>query len=348
MAAWASELRTKFSKPAFQHTLVEVLALIQIAVVVAVGFFCYKSGKNEVIFATKFEVGSRSTLRHLCRSLTFSKFSKLLARRDWADVTEADEGTDFLSRVGSKGGEALSSAQVKASSVVQEASAAVAEVTNAIPKPTLVANMTAEQACMELLSFSECLPAGIDSMFLAGFWILVCGATLTTATFFTSRWLRVGCWEWQIVSCIALILGLFATELFLALTLCSWTIHRLADSASVSEEKSGEGPSPYHIFTWTAFISVVSWFFIRQHKADQRCVECHKAPGGLLQPFEEPMDTKKPSLPPARTHQERISERRPDNIPIEALQLPQPSARHPLARFREHLDDSPLRNTKTS
>ena len=178
-----------------------------------------------------------------------------------------------MTQLGSDGSDAIESAQAKVSSVAQEASSVVADATNTIAKPTLVANMTAEKACLELLTFSKCQPTAIDKLFLAGFWILVLAAALTTATFFKCRWLKKR--GRRVVRWLAVILGSLATMFFLSLTTLCWTFHRLAGSV-IEHGGSGENARVvYSCFTGIALLSVVSWGITRQHKLDKTCDKCY-------------------------------------------------------------------------
>lgn len=178
-----------------------------------------------------------------------------------------------MTQLGSDGSDAVESAQAKVSSVAQEASSVVADATSIIAKPTLVANMTADKACLELLTFSECQPTTIDEFFLAGFWILVLAAAFTTATFFKCRWLKKG--GRRVVRWLAVILGSLATMFFLSLTILCWTIHRLAGSVTEHEGVSENARAIYSCFTGIAFLSVVSWAITRQHKLDKTCDKCY-------------------------------------------------------------------------
>jgi len=184
------------------------------------------------------------------------------------------ERRGILTEVRSSGSDALDSAQAKASSVVQEASSVVADVTSAIVKPTLLANMTADKACLELLSFSECQSTPIDQLFLTGFWILVCGAIFTATTFFKCQWLNELCRS--AVSLLAVTLGLLATMFFLALTILCWTIYSVVASKSGSEGAGENARSIYSSFTSIAFISVLSWVVIRHHKRGKTCDKCYE------------------------------------------------------------------------
>ena len=133
--------------------------------------------------------------------------------------------------------------------------------------------MTAEKACLELLTFSECHPTPIDEFFLAGFWILVLAAAFTTATFFKCRWLKTG--GRRVVRWLAVILGSLATMLFLSLTILCWTIHRLVGSVTEPGGASENARAVYSCFTGIAFLSVVSWGITRQHKLDKTCDKCY-------------------------------------------------------------------------
>jgi len=142
--------------------------------------------------------------------------------------------------------------------------------------------MTAEKACLELLTFSDCRSTPIDGLFLAGFWILVLAATLTATTFFRCGWLKkIGR---RVVRWLAIILGLLAILFFLSLTILCWTIHRTASLTSESEEESENAQAIYSCFTVIAFISVVAWITIRLHKRRRTCDKCHDIGRNSLHP----------------------------------------------------------------
>lgn len=235
-----------------------------------------------------------------------------------------------MTKLGSSGGDALDSAQAKVSSVVQEASSAVADVTSAIAKPTLVANMTAEKACLELLTFSDCRSTPIDGLFLAGFWILVLAATLTATTFFRCGWLKkIGR---RVVRWLAIILGLLAILFFLSLTILCWTIHRTASLTSESEEESENAQAIYSCFTVIAFISVVAWVTIRLHKRRRTCDKCHDIGRNSLHPSkrmqifiaDSPVAPQTSVKPPPK-HPEHSATRRGEpwsNHRVESQELP--------------------------
>jgi uncharacterized membrane protein len=133
--------------------------------------------------------------------------------------------------------------------------------------------MTAEKACLELLTFSECQSTALDEFFLAGFWILVLAAAFTTATFFKCRWLKKG--GRRVVRWLAVIFGSLATMLFLSLTILCWTIHRMVASVTEAEGANENARAVYSCFTAIAFLSVVSWGITRQHKRDKTCDKCY-------------------------------------------------------------------------
>lgn len=231
------------------------------------------SMRRSLRFDTRYDEHERSQ----GAKLISPQFSDLLEQRDATVVPSLSESSDLIAEIGSSGSEIADSAQTKASSVMNEASSVISQATNAIPKPTLLANMTAEKACLEVLSLTECYPTHIDSAFLAAFWILMFGATLTAAIFFTCKSVGKNYWKWHITKWITIIFCLLATALFLGLTIIAWTVHRVVHSGRGDKDASENAQSIYLTFTSIAVISVISWVIVQQHKVrTSSCADCQK------------------------------------------------------------------------
>lgn len=199
--------------------------------------------------------------------LTTWQFSDLIQRRS----AIGGLGSDLLTQAGGESDSVLNAAQAKASSVIQEASSVVAEVSKAIPKPTLIANMTAGNACLELLSFSKCHHIKLHWAFLAGFWLLLCTVTVTTATFFISHQSTSRFFSWS-----AIVLGSIAIALFQGLCISTWTVAEVVSSLLEGGSGGSNSRSIYLTFTCIAFISVVICIIVRRHRNPGNCDECDK------------------------------------------------------------------------
>jgi hypothetical protein len=135
--------------------------------------------------------------------------------------------------------------------------------------------MTAENACLELLSFSKCHRIPIHWAFLAGFWLLACTATATTATFFIGH-------HYQSISrrlsWVAIVLGLITIVLFQGLAVSAWIVVEVVSSMLEDGTRDSNGRSIYLTFTCIAFVSVAICIIVRRHRSGGNCDKCDRGP----------------------------------------------------------------------
>lgn len=174
----------------------------------------------------------------------------------------AELGSDLLAKVDNNGGNVLSAAQAQASSVVQEASSVVTEISKAISKPTLVANMTAEKACVEILSFSKCRETKIGAVFVVGFCFLAYAAAATAVMFFYTPRRPARAFGWSAIAS-----GIIAIVVLEGLAVSAWIVVEVVSSILTDEMSDWNGRSIYLTFTCIAFFSVAISIIAHHHRS---------------------------------------------------------------------------------
>ena len=170
-------------------------------------------------------------------------------------------GSDLLAKIDNNGGNVLSAAQAQASSVVEEASSVVTEISKAISNPTLVANMTADKACLEILSFSKCRETKIGAVFVVGFCFLAYAAAATAVMFFYTPRRPARAFGWSAIAS-----GIIAIVVLEGLAVSAWIVVEVVSSILTDEPPDSNGRSIYLTFTCIAFFSVAISIIAHHHR----------------------------------------------------------------------------------